>query len=144
MPIPLGVAYVRCSTDSGLHLGHSSKFSRMRERRMQVLLNTDPHTDGRQSIAEYLEATVTEALGHYGERIIRVEAHLSDANSAAKANTDEIHCTMQARVVGLDPVVVRERASTAHQAIHGAVGKLERALSSALGKHDQRPNTRYE
>ena len=105
---------------------------------MQVLLNTDPHTDGRQSMAEYLEAVVTEALGHYGERITRVEAHLSDANILAKANTDEIHCTLETRLVGLNPVIVKERAGTAHQAIHGAVGKLERALSSALGKHDPR------
>ena len=109
---------------------------------MQVLLNTDPHTDGRQSMAEYLQAVVTKALGHYGERLIRVEAHLSDANSPAKANTDEIHCTLDARLVGLDPVVVAERAGTAHQAIHGAVGKLERALISALGKHDPRRKAR--
>lgn len=105
---------------------------------MQVLLNTDPHTDGRQSMAEYLEATVKEALGHYGERITRVEAHLSDANGPAKANTDEIHCTLEARLVGLEPVVVTDRAGTAHQAIHGAVVKLERAVSSAFGKHDPR------
>ena len=109
---------------------------------MQILLNTDPHTDGRQSMAEYLQAVVTESLGHYGERITRVEAHLSDANSPAKGNTDEIHCTLEARLAGLDPVVVTERAATAHQAIHGAVGKLERAVSSVFGKHDPRHKTR--
>lgn len=74
---------------------------------MQVLLNTNPHTDGRQAMAEYLEAEVAAVLGHYGERITRVEAHLSDANSPAKANTDESHCTLEARLVGLDPVVVK-------------------------------------
>jgi hypothetical protein len=105
---------------------------------MQVLLNSDPHTDGRQSMAEYLEAVVTESLGHYGERITRVEAYLSDANSPAKGNADEIHCTLEARLVGLEPVVVTDRAGTAHQAIHGAVGKLERALRSVIGKHDAR------
>jgi hypothetical protein len=109
---------------------------------MQVLLNTDPHTDGRQSMAQYLEAVVAESIGHYGERITRVEGHLSDANSSAKANIEEIHCTLEARLVGLDPVVVTDRAATAHQAIHGAVGKLERALSSVLGKHDLRRKAR--
>jgi len=109
---------------------------------MQVLLNTDPHIDGRQAMSQYLETVVTEALGHYGERITRVEAHLSDANSPAKANTDEIHCTLEARLVEFDPVIVKERAGTARQAIHGAVGKLERALSSALGKHDPRRKSR--
>ncbi len=109
---------------------------------MQVLLNTDPHIDGRQGMSDYLESVVTEALGHYGERITRVEAHMSDANSAAKANTDDIQCTLEARLVGRDPVVVKERAGTAHQAIHGAVRKLERALDSALGKYDPRHQAR--
>ena len=109
---------------------------------MQVLLNTDPHMGGRQSMAEYLQTVVTEALGHYGERITRVEAHLSDANGPSKANTDEIHCTLEARLVGLDAVVVKERAATAHQAIHGAVGKLERARDTAIGKHDPRRHAR--
>lgn len=109
---------------------------------MQVLLNTGPHTDGRKAVSDYLESMVTEALGQYGERISRVEAHLSDANSPAKANTDEIHCKLKARLVGLDPVVVTECAGTAHQAIHGAVLKLESALSSAIGKHDPKHKVR--
>lgn len=105
---------------------------------MQVLLNTDTHIDGRQAMSDHLTSEVTEALGHYGERITRVEAHVSDANGPTKAGTDDIHCTLQARPVGLDPVVVKERAATAHQAIQGAVRKLQRALGSAFDKHDPR------
>ena len=110
---------------------------------MQVLLNTDPHVAGRQAMSDYLTSVVTEALGHYGERLARVEAHVSDANSAARKGTDDIHCTLEARLVGLDPVVVTERAGTAHQAIHGGVRKLEQALSSAIGKHDPRRKARH-
>ena len=108
---------------------------------MQVLLNTDPHTDGRHRMAEHLEAVVKEALGRFGDQITRVEAHLSDANSHAKANHDEIQCTLEARLVGLEPVVVKEHAGTAHQAIHGAVDKLKRAVATVLAKHDPRRNT---
>jgi ribosome-associated translation inhibitor RaiA len=111
---------------------------------MQVLLNTDPHVDGRHAMSEYLESVVSEALGHYGERITRVEAHVSDANGPTKAGTDDIHCTLEARPVGLDPVVVKERAGSAHQAIHGAVRKLQRALGSAFEKHDPRHATRLQ
>lgn len=103
---------------------------------MQVLLNTDPHTDGRHQMAEHLETVVKEALGHLGDHITRVEAHLADANSQAKANPDDIQCTLEARLVGLDPVVVKDHATTAHQAIHGAVGKLKRAVGTVLAKHD--------
>ncbi len=103
---------------------------------MQVLLNTDPNTDGRHDMAAHLESTVKEALGHFGERITRVEAHLSDANSHAKAGPDEIHCTLEARLRGLEPVVVKDQAGNAHQAINGALGKLKRAVTTALEKHD--------
>ena len=107
---------------------------------MQVLLNTDPHTDGRQEMAEHLETVVKDALDRYREQITRVEAHLSDATSHAKSNPDEIHCTLEARLMGLDPVVVKDHAGTAHQAIQGAVVKLKRAIATALAKHDPRRN----
>ncbi|MEO8524726.1 MAG: HPF/RaiA family ribosome-associated protein [Caldimonas sp.] len=105
---------------------------------MQVLLNTDPNIDGSQAMSDHLESVVKEALGHYGERITRVEAHLTDANSAAKGGLDDIHCTLEARPVGREPVVVKDRAETAHQSIHGALRKLERALAGAFEKHDPR------
>jgi ribosome-associated translation inhibitor RaiA len=102
---------------------------------MQVLLNTDPNVDGRQQMSEHLELVVKDALGRFGEQITRVEAHLSDANSLAKPSPDDIHCTLEARLRGRDPIVVKDHAGTAHQAINGAVGKLKRALATALDKH---------
>jgi ribosome-associated translation inhibitor RaiA len=103
---------------------------------MQVLLNTDPHTDGRHEMAEHVQTVVRGALERFGESVTRVEAHLSDATSHTKANPDEIHCTLEARLVGLDAVVVREHASTAHEAIRGAAAKLQRAIATALAKRD--------
>ena len=66
---------------------------------MQILLNTDSHTDGREAMSDHLESVVKEALGHYGERITRVEAHLTDANGAAESGPDDIQCTLEARPV---------------------------------------------
>ena len=105
---------------------------------MQVLLNADHHTDGRHEMAEHLTTVVKEALGRFGEQITRVEAHLSDENSHVKAGPDEIQCTLEARLVGREPVVVKDRAGNAHQAIHGAAGKLKRAVTTVLEKHDPR------
>ncbi len=107
---------------------------------MQVLLNTDPHTDGSPEMASHLETVVKDALGRFSGQITRVEAHLSDANSHSKAGPDEIHCMLEARIAGLDPVVVKDHAGTAHQAIHAAVNKLKRAVISALSKQDLRRN----
>ena len=109
---------------------------------MQILLNTDSHIDGREAMSGHLESVVKDALGHYGERITRVEAHLTDANGATKAGPDDIHCTLEAWPVGLEPVVVKDRAGSAHQAIQGALRKLERALASAFEKHDPRHGPR--
>jgi len=105
---------------------------------MQVLLHADPNTDGRHRMQEHLELVMKDALGRFGERITRVEAHLSDANSQAKAGPDDIHCTLEARVVAMDPIVVKDHAGSAHQAIDGAVRKLKRAVASELEKHDPR------
>lgn len=105
---------------------------------MQVILNTDHHVDGSHGMAEHLEAVVKDALSRFADQVTRVEAHLADANSHVKATPDEIHCTLEARLVGMEPVVVKDHAGTAHQAIHGAAGKLKRAVTTALAKHDSR------
>ena len=105
---------------------------------MQVLLHADPNTDGRHSMQAHLERVVKDALDRFAERITRVEAHLSDAHSALKPSPDDIYCTLEAHVVGLGPVVVKDHAGNAHQAIDGAARKLKRAVTSEIEKHDPR------
>ena len=53
-------------------------------------------------------------------------------------SADDIHCTLEARLVGLDALVVKDHAANAHQAIEGAVRKLKRAVGTTLAKHDPR------
>ena len=79
---------------------------------MQVLLHTDKNIDGGVRTAEYLETLAQGELHRFGEHITRVEAHLADANSHAKANKDDIHCTLEAHVKGLQPVVVKDHAGS--------------------------------
>jgi hypothetical protein len=105
---------------------------------MQVLLHADPHTDGRHQMAQHVETLVKDSLSRFGEQVTRVEAHLSDAISHVKTQPDEIHCAMEARLVGIEPVVVKGRAGNAHQAIRDAVTKLQRAVSTALAKREPR------
>jgi len=104
---------------------------------MQILLNSDPNIDGGQLMAEHLKQVVTDALARFGDHITRVEAHLSDVNSSARSGADDIHCTLEARLVGLDPMVVKDHAGSAHQAIDGAVRKLKRAVETTLAKHEE-------
>jgi ribosome-associated translation inhibitor RaiA len=103
---------------------------------MQVLLNSEPQIENHLAMATYLRERLADVMGHYGAHLARVDAHLSDANSAVKSDTDDIHCTLKASLPGFAPVVVKERAASAHQAIGNAVGKLNRAVAHAIGKHD--------
>ncbi len=105
---------------------------------MQVLLHADPNTDGRHKMLEHLELVVRDALGRFGERITRVEAHLADAHSQSKPGVDDIQCTLEAHVVAMGRVVVKDHAGNAHQAIDGALRKLKRSVGDALAKHDPR------
>jgi len=105
---------------------------------MQILLHSDPNTDGSQLMAEHVQTVVMNAMGRFGERITNVEAHLSRVNTQATSSADDIHCALEARLAGLEPVVVKEHASNAHQAIEGAVRKLKRTVGAALAKHDPR------
>ncbi len=105
---------------------------------MQILLNADPNTDGGHLMADHLHKVVQDAMERFAEHVTRVEAHLSDVNSQAKSSDDDIHCTLEARLVGLDAVVVKDHAGNAHQAIEGAVRKLKRAVGTELAKHDPR------
>ncbi len=109
---------------------------------MEIIVNGDPHIDGRQAMSDLLASGVEEALGHCGERITRIEATLTDANGANEPGPADIHCTLETQFVSSNPVVVEDHAGTAHQAVEGALRKLERALASALELHSPQHTTR--
>ncbi|CAN5137489.1 HPF/RaiA family ribosome-associated protein [soil metagenome] len=105
---------------------------------MQILLHSDSNTDGGHLMADHLQNVVQDAMARFSDHVTRVEAHLSDANSQAKSSDDDIHCTLEARLVGRDTIVVKDHAGNAHQAIEGALRKLKRAVETELAKHDPR------
>lgn len=105
---------------------------------MQILLHSDPHIDGGQRMTEHFATVAKAAMERYGERVSRVEAHLSDVHTQARTSDDNIHCTLEAHLVGHAAVVVKEQAGSAHQAIDGAVRKLQRAVGTEIAKHETR------
>jgi hypothetical protein len=105
---------------------------------MQVLLHCDNHVKGGHLMAEHLQTVVTGALGRFGERIKRVEAHVSEVEGRARNSADSLHCRLEARLADMEAVVVSEHGASAHQAIEGGVRKLKRAVGAAIGKQDPR------
>lgn len=103
---------------------------------MQIQVNTGRNIEGDERLVQEVKGTVAGSLERFGDRITRVEVHLSDVN-AEKGGRD-IRCVMEARAAGLDPVAVDDLAEDVERAVRGAVGKLRRALDSRLGKLGER------
>lgn len=100
---------------------------------MQIQFNTDNNIEGRDALAERLEADLRESLGRFEDQITRLEIHLSDSN-AGKSGSDDKRCSIEARLAGRQPETVSNDASTVDAAFAGAVKKLRRMLDSTVGR----------
>lgn len=100
---------------------------------MQIIVNTDKTFDRHQGLDEHVQNVVGAALERFGERVTRVEVHLSNENSGKQADGGN-RCTLEARITGYQPIAVSDHSITLHQAIAGAADKLTRAIDSALGR----------
>ena len=105
---------------------------------MEIQVNTDHNTDGREKVADYVRGVVVEAVGHFSSQVTRVEVHLSDENGA-KPGQDDKRCMMEARVAQRQPIAVTHHGASVDEAINGAAGKLKRSLEHDLQKqHEHR------
>lgn len=105
---------------------------------MLVQVNTDSNIEGSSEQNQWIEAQVTSALERFGDQITRVEVHLRDRNSDKKSGGADMDCMLEARIAGLQPLVVDDQAATLEEAVEGAVGKLKRSIESTLGRLGQR------
>jgi ribosome-associated translation inhibitor RaiA len=104
---------------------------------MQILVNSDNHIKGTESLTERVDSIVTAAVDRFADRITRVEVHLNDVNGPEKSGDRDKRCMMEARLGGLAPIAVTDEAASLLQAIEGAADKLQRALERALGRRDK-------
>ncbi len=103
---------------------------------MKIQVNTDNHTVGSAELTRQVEAVVEGALGRFGDRITRVEVHLSDENSSQKSGEKDKRCVMEARLAGHQPITVSHQGSTVEQALEGAASTLEKTLKRTLRRKD--------
>ena len=101
---------------------------------MQIQVNTDNHIVGSAELTRQVDAIVANALSHFGDRVTRVEVYLSDENSSQKSAENDKRCVMEARLAGLQPIVVSHQGTFLDQAIDGAAAKLEKTLKRTLGR----------
>jgi len=104
---------------------------------MKIQLNTDKNIQG----TEKLEAVISEKINHnfkqFAENITRIEIHLSDEN-ANKSGADDIQCKIEARIEGVQPVMVVSKNSSKEIAVDNAINKMKASLDTIIGKMKNR------
>ena len=100
---------------------------------MEVNVNTDNTIQRHSGLDERVRTLVEEAIGRFGDHVRRVDVHLSNENKE-KHEDGSNYCMMEALVSGYAPVVVHAHAENLQLSITSAVGKLKRALDSAIGR----------
>jgi ribosome-associated translation inhibitor RaiA len=99
---------------------------------MKIQVNAGENIQGSEELARRVQEKVENALANFGDAITRVEAHLSDENSA-KGGQDK-RCALEARVKGQRPIAVTHQAESLQFAVDGAAEKLKSAVGSMLGR----------
>jgi ribosome-associated translation inhibitor RaiA len=105
---------------------------------MIIQINTDDNVNQSDAQPKQTESTIRNVLDRFADQVTRVEVHLSDENSNKKSGVADMRCLLEARLEGLEPVVVTDEAATLEQAIEGAARKMRRSLDSILGKRNKR------
>jgi ribosome-associated translation inhibitor RaiA len=110
---------------------------------MQIQINSDRNIQADERLGEFVRTTVQSKLSRFAEHVTRIEVHLSDENGNTKHAGNDKRCLLEARPEGMEPVAITEFADTIGQAVSGAADKMQRKLSSVLGKLRDK-NTRAE
>src|SRR3954449_12390568 len=100
---------------------------------MQVLVNSDHHITGDETLNARVQSIVEDALDRFADRITRVEVLLSD-EAGGKHGAKDKNCVLEPPPAGVGPVVASNEAPTVLEAIEGAASKLQRALGHTIGK----------
>lgn len=100
---------------------------------MQVLVHTDDHIHGGESLAQWITDESNSRLSRFQDHITRIEVFLTDLD-AGKSGSKDKRCRIEARVNGRQPVTVTDEADKMANAFIGAADKLTRALDADLGR----------
>lgn len=104
---------------------------------MKIQFNTDKNIQGTEKLEKFVSERINHALKHFNDKITRIEVHLSDQN-ADKSGSDDIQCKIEARVEGIQPLMVVSKGSTNEKALSSAVDKMKSTLDTIMGKMKNR------
>lgn len=100
---------------------------------MKIQFNTDKNISGTEALESFVSEKIASGLKHFSNNITRIEVHLSDQN-ADKGGTDDIQCKLEARLEGLQPIMVVSKSDSKEEALDDAIDKMKSSLDSIKGK----------
>lgn len=100
---------------------------------MKIQFNTDKNIQGTETLEAFVTENIKSKLKRFADKITRIEVHLSDQN-AQKAGTNDIHCKIEARIEGLQPILATATDSTKEKALNNAIDKIKAALDTVIGR----------
>ena len=100
---------------------------------MKIQFDTDKNIEGTEMLENFVSKKISGTLKHFANKITRIEVHLSEQN-ADKGGADDIQCKIEARVAGIQPVMVVAKSDTKEKALDDAADKMKAALTSITGK----------
>lgn len=114
---------------------------------MHVQVNTTG-IENKDTLDRWAEQHLQDLLSRFRQDITRVEVHLSDENSEKSGLADK-RCTMEARLVSHQPLVVHHDGHNQDEAFRGAAEKLKRIVESTLerardNRHRERDSIRKD
>ncbi|MDZ7767330.1 MAG: HPF/RaiA family ribosome-associated protein [Melioribacteraceae bacterium] len=102
---------------------------------MKIQFNTSNNIKESKYLRTLSTSTITDELSRFSDNITRVEIHLSDEDGHKSGQNDK-RCSLEARIVGRQPIAVTNYADTHQQAINGAIEKMKSSLNTIFGRRD--------
>ena len=100
---------------------------------MQIQVNTDHNVKGGDLLIQYVKGLVNDSLSSFMDEVTRVEVHISDENSH-KGGDDDLRCTMEARLWGMQPIAITYHDENVDLAIAGATDRITRSVRKTIEK----------
>ena len=100
---------------------------------MKIQFNTDKNIKGTQMLESFVSEEIRRVLKIFVDKITRIEVHISDQNSD-KESPNDIQCKIEARLEGMQPVLVVSKSETKEKALYEALDKMKAALGTIVGK----------
>lgn len=104
---------------------------------MLIQFSTDHHIGHHSSLHGHVDALVRKTLHPFSSNITRVDVYLTDENAHANHANDK-RCVMEARLDGVQPLVVTATASNVAAVLDAASRKLRRSVVSVESKRRNR------